>query len=80
MRIWPIYQYVACAKHYKSPPVATTTGWIARPSARQQASEALELQIQGAFTASDATCGMPRVRAQLRGEGIIAHKPRDLLL
>ena len=51
--------------------------WVDRaPSARQQANEALALQIQAVFTASDDTYGMPRVRAQLRDEGIIASRKR----
>ncbi len=51
--------------------------WVDRaPSARQQANEALALQIQAAFTASDATYGMPRVRAQLRDEGVVASRKR----
>jgi putative transposase len=51
--------------------------WLDRaPSARQQANEALALQIHSAFTASDDTYGMPRVRAQLRDEGIKASRKR----
>jgi putative transposase len=51
--------------------------WLARaPCARQQANEALTLQIQAAFKASDETYGMPRVRAQLRDEGIKASRKR----
>ena len=51
--------------------------WVDRaPSARQQANEALALQIHSAFTASDDTYGMPRVRAQLRDEGIKASRKR----
>ena len=41
-----------------------------------QATEALTLQIHSAFTASDETYGMPRVRAQLRDEGIKASRKR----
>ena len=51
--------------------------WVDRaPSAREQANEALALQIQAAFTASDETYGMPRVRAQLRDQGIVASRKR----
>ena len=51
--------------------------WLDRaPSASQQANETLALQIHSAFTASDATYGMPRVRAQLRDEGIKASRKR----
>lgn len=51
--------------------------WLDRaPSARQTANEALALQIHHAFTASDETYGMPRVRAQLRDEGIQASRKR----
>ena len=51
--------------------------WVDRaPSARQQANEALALQIHSAFTASDDTYGMPRVRAQLRDEGVKASRKR----
>ncbi len=51
--------------------------WVGRaPSARQQANEALAVQIQAAFTASDETYGMPRIRAQLRDEGIKASRKR----
>ena len=51
--------------------------WLDRtPSARQQANETLALQIQAAFVASDETYGMPRIRAQLRDEGIRASRKR----
>ncbi len=51
--------------------------WVGRqPSARQKANEALAVQIQAASTASDKTYGMPRVRAQLRDEGIKASRKR----
>ena len=51
--------------------------WVDRaPSACQQANETLTLQIHSAFTASDATYGMLRVRAQLRDEGIKASRKR----
>ena len=49
--------------------------WVVRvPCARQKANEALAVQIHGAFTASDETYGMPRVRAQLRDEGLTASR------
>ena len=52
-------------------------GWLDRvPSARQQANDNLALPINSAFTASDETYGMPRVRAQLRDEGIKASRKR----
>ena len=67
-------------KPSKSPPAAITTGyydWLDRaPSARQTANETLALQIHSAFTASDDTYGMLRVRAQLRDEGIKASRKR----
>ena len=51
--------------------------WVDRaPSACQQANEALALQIHSAFTASDETYGMPRVRAQLRDQGVTASRKR----
>jgi putative transposase len=51
--------------------------WVDRvPSARQQANESLALQIHSAFTASDETYGMPRIRAQLGDEGIKASRKR----
>ena len=51
--------------------------WVDRaPSARQQANEALTVQIQAAFNASDNTYGMLRVRAQLRDDGIKASRKR----
>ena len=51
--------------------------WLDRaPSVCQQANAALALQIHSAFTASDETYGMPRVRAQLRDEGIKASRKR----
>ena len=51
--------------------------WVDRaPSARQQANEALTVQIQAAFNASDNTYGMLRVRAQLRDDGITASRKR----
>ena len=51
--------------------------WVDRaPSARHKANETLALQIHSAFTASDDTYGMPRVRAQLRDEGVTASRKR----
>ena len=51
--------------------------WVDRvPCAREKANEALTLQIHSAFTASDETYGMLRVRAQLRDEGIKASRKR----
>ena len=51
--------------------------WVDRvPCAREKANEALALQIHSAFTASDETYGMLRVRAQLRDEGIRAGRKR----
>ena len=51
--------------------------WVDRvPSARQQANDALALQIYSAFAASDETYGMPRVRAQLCNEGFKASRKR----
>ena len=51
--------------------------WVDRvPCAREKANEALALQIHSAFTASDETYGMLRVRAQLRDEGIRASRKR----
>ena len=51
--------------------------WVDRaPSARQQANEALALQIHSVFTASDETYGMLRVRAQLRNQGVTASRKR----
>ena len=51
--------------------------WVDRaPSARQKANEALAVQIHNAFTASDETYGMPRIRAQLRDEGLKASRKR----
>ena len=51
--------------------------WADRaPSARQQANEALAQQIHSAFTASNDTYGMLRVRAQLRDDGIKASRKR----
>ena len=51
--------------------------WVDRaPSARQQANEALAVQIQATFNASDDTYGMLRVRAQLRDEGVVASRKR----
>ena len=52
--------------------------WVDRaPSARQQANDALAERIHAAFTASDATYGMPRVRAQLRHDGVSASRRRS---
>ncbi len=51
--------------------------WVDRaPSARQQANEALTVQIPAVFNASDSTYGMLRVRAQLRDDGIKASRKR----
>jgi putative transposase len=51
--------------------------WVDRePCARHKANEALALQIHDAFTASDETYGMPRVRAHLRDEGFKASRKR----
>ena len=51
--------------------------WVDRvPCAREKANEALTLQIHSAFTASDETYGMLRLRAQLRDEGIKASRKR----
>ena len=51
--------------------------WLDRaPSACQQANETLALQIHSAFTASDETDGMPRLRAQLRDQGVTASRKR----
>ena len=51
--------------------------WVDRlPSERLKANEALALKIHNAFTASNDTCGMPRVRAKLRDEGVTASRKR----
>jgi putative transposase len=51
--------------------------WVDRaPCARHKANEALAVHIHDAFTASDETYGMPRVRAHLRDEGIKASRKR----
>ena len=51
--------------------------WVDRaPCARYKANAALAVQIYNAFTASDETYGMPRVRAQLRDEGLKASRKR----
>ena len=51
--------------------------WVTRaPSARQKANDTLAEQIHIVFSASDETYGMPRVRAQLRDEGIKASRKR----
>ena len=51
--------------------------WVDRPpSARQKANQALAIQIHNAFTTSDETYGMPRVRAQLRDDGVLVGRKR----
>lgn len=42
------------------------------PCARALANEALSEQIREVFVASDATYGMPRVRAELTETGVVA--------
>ena len=46
------------------------------PSMREQANAVLAEQIRTIFTASDQTYGMPRIRAELREDGIIASRKR----
>ena len=46
------------------------------PARASRANETLARQIHSAFTASDETYGMPRVRAQLRDEGLTASRKR----
>jgi putative transposase len=51
--------------------------WQRRPaSKRHQANTALAIQIREAFVASDATYGMPRIRAELRESSIVASRKR----
>lgn len=51
--------------------------WQGRPpSQREQANTALTAQIRQAFVASDETYGMPRIRAELLDEGIVASRKR----
>ena len=51
--------------------------WLGRePSARAQANEALAERIGQAHAESDATYGMPRIRAELRDAGVVASKKR----
>ena len=46
------------------------------PCARALANEALSEQIREVFVASDATYGMPRVRAELTETGVVASRKR----
>ena len=46
------------------------------PSKRAQANMALTEQIKAAHAASDATYGMPRIRAELADRGVIASRKR----
>ena len=46
------------------------------PSKRAQANMALTEQIKAAHAASDATYGMPRIRAELADQGVVASKKR----
>ena len=46
------------------------------PSKRAQANTALTAQIKAAHTMSDATYGMPRIRAQLADQGVVASRKR----
>ena len=51
--------------------------WHGRaPCARAQANIALTEQIKAAHTASDATYGMPRIRAELADQGVMASRKR----
>lgn len=51
--------------------------WLERPpSQRSQANVALTAQIKAAHTVSDATYGMPRIRAELTDLGITASRKR----
>ena len=45
--------------------------WLKRPMCpRQQANVMLTAQIREAFAASDATYGMPRIRAELKTQAL----------
>ena len=51
--------------------------WLDRaPSARTAANAALLGQVQAIHSMSDATYGMPRIRAELLEQGIIASRKR----
>jgi putative transposase len=51
--------------------------WLGRaPSARAQANTALTAQIQDIHSMSDATYGMPRIRAELADAGVLASRKR----
>jgi len=51
--------------------------WLGRPrSRREQANTALTAQIREAFVASDETYGMPRIRAELLDDGVMASRKR----
>ena len=52
-------------------------GWVQRaPSARAVANEALTKRIHEVFVASDQTYGMPRIRAELIEDGVVASRKR----
>ncbi len=54
-----------------SPPAATTRGGGGRqPSTRRQAEARLQAHLEAIHTGSDGTYGTPRIRAQLRQEGV----------
>ena len=46
------------------------------PSKRAQANTALTAQIKAAHALSDATYGMPRIRAELANQGVVASRKR----
>ena len=51
--------------------------WHGRaPSKRSLANAALLAQIEAAHTMSDATYGMPRIRAELADQGVVASRKR----
>ena len=51
--------------------------WQGRPpSKREQANTALTQQIRQTFVASDETYGMPRIRAELFDDGVVASRKR----
>jgi len=52
-------------------------GWVQRaPCARAVANAALTQRIQEVFVASDETYGMPRIRAELLDDGVVASRKR----
>ncbi len=66
----------AMCKHLKVPSSAYYD-WAERaPSARSQANVALLGMIEAIHTLSDATCGMPRISAELVEQGIVCSPNR----